>query len=1254
LPGERFSRFLCFGAIAIGMIALTGYALGSRPMASLSTTGKPTSAATAMALILLGTGLLALRPHTSSGLRTARLAALGAAIVAGEDLLSLALSRNTEAWQVWGARGGVLFHSYPITSILLLATSATLFLIPTRGHIFGHVISSAVLLTSVAFLFAYFLEVPSFLDPGTNLAPVGATSTGLALIAFAEVVARPRGWVVPLLSRTSTGLMSRLLLLAAFVVPFLVLALRVLISGASWFTPEVGLTLIVAANVFFTAAIVLGAGVVLHKRESDRARLASIVESSGDAIIGASSDALIESWNAGAERIFGYTAAEAIGRSVTILVPPERRDEKSLIFERIRRGERIDPFETVRVAKDGSRIVVWLSVSPILDDDGRVVGVSSIAHDITQVQWKTALLEAQLDATGDGILIVDEEGKAVLQNSRFVELWGLPKELVDNHDDAARIEFVKNRTRDPEQFVRKILDLYSHPNETSHDEVELKDGRVMDRYSAPVIGTGGTHFGRIWVFRDITETKLAAEALRDSEAALAEAQHVAHVGSAIVYPEANEIHASEEYFRIFDLQPRPGTPIQAFLNRVHEEDRDRVGAALRAAVKSGSFEAEFRIVCGDGRIRFAHGIAKRRVGNERMSGLLGTVEDVTERRLAEDVLREHTESVERSNLELERFNRLAVGRELRMVELKRQIGDLHARLGQPAPYVLRDESAESWEGNLQLVEEMESWTRERTAALSSTVDDLRNAKLAALNMMEDAAGAARALGLANRELELQILERKRSDEAHRRLATVVEQAEEIIVVTDLNWTIEYVNPAFERITGYSRQESIGQNSRILNSGEQDAELYQQLWTTIKAGRVWHGHFVNRRKDGSLYEEDATISPVRDASGTIINFVAVKRDVTAEMALGAQLRHSQRIEAIGTLAGGVAHDFNNLLQAMLSIVQLFRRKTTVPAADLEHLVQLEKTIRRGSYLTRQLLLFARRETSKRAAFELNEMLRELSPFLRRVVRENIRLTVEPADVPLWINADRGQIEQVLMNLIVNSIDVLPEGGAISIVAGRDDESAWIELSDTGSGIPQTIRDRIFEPFFTTKEIGKGTGLGLSVVHGIIVAHGGRITVECPAKGGTTFRVELPLQIAVAAGDAAVAPEEDIPNGHGERVLLVEDEKAAREGLWGILEMLGYSVVAAGTGEEALAIADELPFSVVLTDFMLPGMPGIEVVRKARERWPDVKAIVMSGYAAPDVLDSAIVAKEFQFLQKPFGMADLARTLHALLQTPEPAH
>jgi len=540
-------------------------------------------------------------------------------------------------------------------------------------------------------------------------------------------------------------------------------------------------------------------------------------------------------------------------------------------------------------------------------------------------------------------------------------------------------------------------------------------------------------------------------------------------------------------------------------------------------------------------------------------------------------------------------------------------------------------------------------TREQTAALANGIEEARQARLAALNMMQDAVEAARALEHANRNLQLQVIETKKSDDAHRRLATVVEQAAETILITELDGTIVYVNPAFERISGYTKEEVLGQNPRILASGKETVEFYELLWNTIRSGRVWQGHLTDRRPDGSLYEEEATIAPVRDASGTIINYVATKRDVSAEIALHDQLRHAQKIEAIGTLAGGVAHDFNNLLQAMLSLVELLEQKNVAPG-DLDHMAALEAMIRRGSSLTHQLLLFARRETSERATLDLNHLLRGIRDFVHRITPANIHLRIEPSNELCSISADRGQIEQVVMNLAVNAIDAMSDGGALSIESGCDERVAWLEVSDTGTGIPQPIRDRIFEPFFTTKEAGKGTGLGLSVVYGIVTAHKGTIGVTCPADGGTVFRVELPLE-GIAAPPSPASLEEEVPNGSGERVLLVEDNPDAREGLVAILEILGYAVVAVGSGEEALATDDAVPFAVVLTDHMLPGIPGIEVVRRLHERWPDLKAILMSGYAPQGTMDAAIAAKEIRFLQKPFDMAALARTLRDALHPPD---
>jgi len=493
-----------------------------------------------------------------------------------------------------------------------------------------------------------------------------------------------------------------------------------------------------------------------------------------------------------------------------------------------------------------------------------------------------------------------------------------------------------------------------------------------------------------------------------------------------------------------------------------------------------------------------------------------------------------------------------------------------------------------------------------------------------------------------------ITERKRADEERRRLAAAVEQAAESIMITDTEGRIQYVNPAFERITGYSSEEAIGQKPSILNSRKQDENFYATMWRTITSGETWQGHFVNKRKDGTLYEEEATISPIRNDSGAIVSFVAVKRDVTQEVVLEARLRQAQKMEAIGNLAGGVAHDFNNLLQALVTQVQVLRRQRHDPEKADRAMTALEQQVKRGAALTRQLLLFSRRETAKPERFDLDEVLRETVKMLRHLLRENVQLDTRLAAEPLTIEADRGEMEQVLMNLVVNASDAMPAGGRLEVRTRIEDAGhACLSVTDTGHGIPVAIRARIFEPFFTTKATGEGTGLGLSVVDGIVTKSGGSIEVASDGETGTTFRIVLPLAARSQPEKAADMVESTLREGTGERILLVEDEEAAREGLQQILQSLKYEVTAVRTGEDAKRLPSDPPFALLLSDVTLPGISGDELVPLLAERWPHLKVILMSGYANGKPLQSAAGARAVHFLQKPFDMNTLANEIHTAL-------
>ena len=390
------------------------------------------------------------------------------------------------------------------------------------------------------------------------------------------------------------------------------------------------------------------------------------------------------------------------------------------------------------------------------------------------------------------------------------------------------------------------------------------------------------------------------------------------------------------------------------------------------------------------------------------------------------------------------------------------------------------------------------------------------------------------------------------------------------------------------------------------------------------------------------------APLFDVSGAVSGAVCIVEDMSDRHRLEAQLRQSQKIEAIGRLAGGVAHDFNNLLQALLGAVQLLRLHADDPVQTGRIGEELELLVQRGAALTRQLLLFSRREITKPEPFDLGEVVDAGSRMLRRLLREDVRLRIELAPQALTLEADRGQIEQVIMNLVVNAADAMPDGGEIVIRTGGEEARAWLEVQDDGTGMPESIKEHVFEPFFTTKEPGKGTGLGLAVVHGIVIRHGGSIEVESAPGRGSTFRVNLPLRPGVEPSVPAVTPDRAPPaGGMGERILLVEDQDDARKAIAEILARLGYEVTQAASGGAAFDLPPEVPFDLLLSDIVLPDTPGTDVAVGLQSRWPKMRVILMSGYTEDEVARRAVGVGLVRFLQKPFSMDVLAREIRTAL-------
>ena len=779
---------------------------------------------------------------------------------------------------------------------------------------------------------------------------------------------------------------------------------------------------------------------------------------------------------------------------------------------------------------------------------------------------KTALLEAQLNSSIDGILVVDNQGRKVIQNQRTIDLWKIPQEIVNSKDDEKQVQFVMNQTKYPEKFVEKVDYLYSHPNEIGRDEVELKDGTILDRYSSPVIGKDGKHYGRIWSFRDITEQKVSGEALHQSEAKFR--SYVENAPLAVL--------VADQKRRVVDCNPAAadllGYDVAALLSTsitdLHpEDDVEKVFQSLQTLATEGHAEGEFRFKRRDGTLIW---VSLRAV--LAGSGLsIAFCQDITERRVAAEAIANERQLL-RTLIDLLPDTFYVKDLDCRFLIANKALAKHFGKefpseiVGRTdADFFLPECAAEYRAAELKVLggEPLIDYegdgigpTGRRCTHLTTKVP------------FRDSQGRVQGLVGIGRD----ITERKLSEESHQRLATAVEQAAEAVVISDTDGKILYVNPAFETVTGYSKEEVIGRNPRILKSGKHDNLFYRRMWAVLSRGEVWSGRLINKKKDGTLFEEEANISPVRDSNGRITNYVAVKRDVTREVTLENQFRQSQKMEAFGQLAGGVAHDFNNLLTVIQGSASLLLNPQLNPEERTGCSRQIVQAAERAAGLTRQLLMFSRKHDLQAVTVNLNEVVGNMTKMLRRIVGEDIVLRAEYDPKIAAISADAGMMEQVLLNLAVNSRDAMPQGGQLLIATALEKLGAnhpqlpldmapgayvCLKVKDTGCGITPEVLPHIFEPFFTTKETGKGSGLGLATVYGIVQQHHGWVTATSEPGRGATFFVYLPAAVDTPA-KPGTAPPPRLPHGT-ETILLAEDEPAVRGLVSNILSRCGYTIL-----------------------------------------------------------------------------------------------
>jgi len=534
--------------------------------------------------------------------------------------------------------------------------------------------------------------------------------------------------------------------------------------------------------------------------------------------------------------------------------------------------------------------------------------------------------------------------------------------------------------------------------------------------------------------------------------------------------------------------------------------------------------------------------------------------------------------------------------------------------------------------------------------------------LSAIRDISDRKRIAEELRRANEELHRKTAEQL--GEYRARLASIIDSSEDAILSKDLNGIITSWNRGAEHTYGYAPEEAIGKHISLLTPSDRTEEIPEILGKIGRGETVDHHESVRVTKDGRQLNVSISVSPLRDTTDKIVGASVIARDITAQKRSEGQLRQAQKMEAIGRLAGGVAHDFNNILGIINACTEFLRDRIDPAAEPSLYVENIKKASDRGRALTKQLLAFSRTSAIQPRVLDLNERLRDISKLLRPLLGDDVEILIVPKSASAVIEADPGQLDQIVVNLAVNARDAMPRGGKFILETGLvklDEDFAeqhqamaagkyiLLTVSDTGTGMDETTISRIFEPFFTTKEIGKGTGLGLATVYGIVKQSAGHILAYSEPGHGTTFKIYLPSaehKIGIGSGTEV---ETVSPKRRAATILLVEDDDIMRSLTRQLLQEHGYTVVEADDGKSALEWAESHPnpFDLLLTDVVMRRMSGPELVERLHASRPDLKVVYMSGYTGELMAEREMVKRGITLLEKPFTRTALLNTIHASL-------
>jgi two-component system, cell cycle sensor histidine kinase and response regulator CckA len=886
-----------------------------------------------------------------------------------------------------------------------------------------------------------------------------------------------------------------------------------------------------------------------------------------------------------------------------------------------------------------------------------------------------ARLRTVVSSMTDGLVVADARGDLVEWNPAALRIHGFKSsdEVRRNFAALAQVLTVSPPGGQPlpvmEWPIARVI-----RGETITDlellvrRTDTGMGRVINYSGAPVRGPDGKVELGVLMLHDVTERRWAEEELRRTGDLL---RAVADGTTDAVFVKDRD----GRYLLFNEAAARfVGRPAPEVLGKDDSELFDAEGAAMvmrrdRRVMYTGKAETEEENLTAAGVPRVYQATkAPYRDGQGNVIGIVGISREITERKRLEA---ERDELLARLQLQIERM---------------------------PLAYVLYDASFRVIDWN-PAAENLFGWRKEEVLdrevfslfvapsempRIEVLLQRLRARDMTAHSVNQNLTKDGRAItcrwfntpltrsdGTFAGVLSLaeDVTGQRRAEETLRLRERALESVSQGIVITDSarpDNPILYANPAFERLTGYARADVIGRNCRFLQGTNTDQAATAELRRAVRDGRACSVELLNYRKDGSIFWNAMSVSPVRDAAGNLTHFVGVQTDVTERRKLEEQYRQAQKMEVVGRLAGGIAHDFNNLLTVINGYGEMVLAVLPSGHAARDSVAEIVKSGERAAALTRQLLAFSRQQVLAPRVLNLNTVIAEMERMLRRVIGEDIELATNLHPALGHVRADPGQLEQVLLNLAVNARDAMPQGGKLTLET-RDidlDEAylathsgaqpgryALLAVTDTGAGMTPDVRARVFEPFFTTKGPGKGTGLGLATVHGIVAQSGGRIEVYSEVGHGTTFKVYLPRfggkpgTIGQSHSGATASPR------GRETILLAEDEESVRALSRYVLRECGYAVLEAADGEEALEVCarENGAIHLLVSDVVMPGMGGRQLAARLLTLRPEMRVLYLSGYADDAVIRHGVLEAEVNFLQKPFSAVALASKVREVLDS-----